>query len=74
MIPIPEHLTLETDEVILRPLSDTDYDEMLRLARLDPEMWYYFSLNLSDPAQLTQWFTLAAADKKAGTRRPFTII
>jgi len=60
MIPIPEQLILETDKVILKPLSDTDYDEMLRLAGLDPDMWYYFSLNLSDPAQLTHWFKLAA--------------
>ena len=74
MIPIPENLTLETDKVLLRPLSDSDYDEMLRLAGLDQDMWYYFSYNLSDPAQLTHWFALAAADKKAGTRRPFTII
>lgn len=74
MIPIPEQLILETDKIILRPLSETDYDEMLRLAGQDPNMWYYFSLNLADPQQLSHWFHLAAADKKAGTRRPFTII
>jgi RimJ/RimL family protein N-acetyltransferase len=61
MIPIPEQLILETDKVILRPLSETDYDEMLQLAGLDPDMWYYFSLNLSDPQQLTKRFQLAAA-------------
>lgn len=37
-------------------------------------MWYYFSYNLGDKVQLIQWMEMAFADKKAGIRRPFTII
>ena len=37
-------------------------------------MWKYFSLNLGDEVQLTRWMEMASADKKAETRRPFTII
>ncbi len=71
---IPHDLQLETNKVTLRPLLPTDYDEFLRLAKMDEDMWYYFSLNLGNEEQLTRWFDIAFRDKKAETRRPFTII
>ena len=71
---IPEDLILETSKVILRPLGENDYDTFLQLAQQDKDMWQYFSLNLGDEEQLKQWFKLAADDKAANTRRPFTII
>ena len=71
---IPADLTLETDRALLRPLNESDYDIFLSLAQQDPGMWDYFSLNLADPSQLTRWFSLAAADIRADTRRAFTII
>ena len=70
---IPGDLILETDKVILRPLSRDDFDDFLKLAQ-DKEMWGYFTLNLSDPAHLQKWMDMAFADKAAGTRRPFTIV
>jgi len=71
---IPHDLTLETNKVILRPLAEEDYDTILDLARQDEDMWYYFSLNLGDEEQLKKWMTMAFADKKAETRRPFIIV
>jgi len=71
---IPSDLTLETNRVILRPLSVSDYDTFLQLAKQDEDMWYYFSLNLADEKQLQRWFEMAFAEKAANTRRPFTII
>lgn len=71
---IPHDLILETDKVILRPVEENDYDDFLRLAKKDPDMWEYFSLNLGDEKQLTQWMEMAAADKKADTRRALTIV
>jgi len=71
---IPADLTLETNKVILRPVQENDYDEFLRIARQDADMWYYFSFNLGDELQLTNWMNAAIAEKNAGTRRPFTII
>lgn len=71
---IPEDLQLETSRVILRPIREEDYDRFLQLAQPDPDMWYYFSLNLGDPKQLQRWMEMAFADKKNGTRRAFTII
>jgi len=71
---IPQGLILETNRAILRPIEENDYDAFLNLARQDEEMWKYFSLNLGDEAQLTKWMGMAFNDKKAETRRPFTII
>lgn len=71
---IPFDLTLETKRALLRPVSAADYDTFLRLAKMDTDMWYYFSLNLGDEKQLQKWFEMAFADKAANTRRPFTII
>jgi len=71
---IPEYLILETSKVMLRPVKETDYDDFLQLARQDEDMWYYFSYNLGDEAQLQHWMKMAMDDKKAGIRRPFTII
>lgn len=71
---IPQNLRLETDKVILRPIAEEDYNSFLELAKKDFDMWYYFSYHLGDEAQLTKWMAMAFADKKAETRRPFTII
>lgn len=71
---IPHDLVLETNKAILRPIEESDRDSFLNLAKQDEEMWKYFSLNLGNEAQLTKWMEMAFADKKAETRRPFTII
>ena len=71
---IPHDLVLETSKALLRPIEQNDYETFLRLAKQDEEMWKYFSLNLGDEAQLRKWMEIAFNDKKAETRRPFTII
>ena len=71
---IPQDLVLETTKVILRPVAESDYDSFLAMGKKDFDMWYYFTFNLGDEEQLKKWIETAFADKKAGTRRPFTII
>jgi len=71
---IPHDLVLETSKALLRPIEQNDYETFLRLAKQDEEMWKYFSLKLGDEAQLRKWMEMAFNDKKAETRRPFTII
>jgi RimJ/RimL family protein N-acetyltransferase len=71
---IPHDLILETNKVILRPVQENDYDEFLQIAQQDADMWYYFSYNLGDEAQLKKWMEIAFTEKETGTRRPFTII
>ena len=71
---IPHDLVLETSKALLRPIEPNDYETFFYLAKQDEEMWKYFSLNLGDEVQLKKWMEMASADKKAGIRRPFTII
>lgn len=66
-------LILETDRALLRPIEENDLEVFLQLAQ-DEEAWKYFTLNLADKTHLLKWMNLAAHDKQAGTRRPFTII
>jgi RimJ/RimL family protein N-acetyltransferase len=70
---IPADLILETSKVILRPPAEDDFDAYSILTQ-EKEMWNYFTLDLSDPAQLRKWMDIMFADKAANTRRPFTII
>src|SRR5688572_844713 len=71
---IPTNIQLETKLALLRPIAEEDFEPFLQLARQDPEIWEYFSLNLADEDQLKRWMEMAFADKIANTRRPFTII
>ncbi|OSZ79907.1 hypothetical protein CAP36_01170 [Chitinophagaceae bacterium IBVUCB2] len=71
---IPPDLILETDKVLLRSMEESDHAAFLALAKQDYDMWYYFSYYLGDETQLKNWMEMAFADKKAGTRLPFTII
>jgi len=71
---IPADLILETSRVLLRPVEKTDYASFHSLAKDDPEMWEYFTLNLGDPQQLRKWMEMAFTEKEANARRPFTII
>lgn len=71
---IPADLILETDKVILRPVQAADEAAFLQLAQQDAAMWDYFTLNLGDAQQLSQWMKMAAADHHSGSRVPFTII
>lgn len=71
---IPKNLILETDKVLLRPVEENDISTFAALAKSDPDMWAYFTLNLADDAQLRKWMDLAINEPKAGTRAAFTII
>ena len=71
---IPPDMILQTNKILLRPVEENDYTDFLHLASEDENMWEYFSLNLGDVKQLKKWMDMAFADRKAETRRPFTII
>ena len=67
-------LTLQTNEVLLRPILPEDYEPFHQLTMQDEDMWEYFSLKLSDAAQLKQWIDDAVHAQQNNTRQPFTII
>jgi N-acetyltransferase len=73
LLEIPAGLEMETNRVLLRPLQENDFDALLLQAQ-EPDMWKFFVVNLADPTILKKWIADCLAEKKAGTRRPFTII
>ena len=70
---IPPDLTLETSNVILRPIRESDYNDLQELAQ-EQAMWNYFALNLAEKQHFEKWMNTALADKQARTRLPFTIM
>ncbi|GAB3009629.1 GNAT family protein [Niabella terrae] len=71
---IPKNLSLETERVLLRPVTAADYDTFLALSAQDDTMWEYFSSKLSDPEQLQQWMQNLLNAREEGSWVPFAII
>lgn len=63
--------TFKTNKVILRPININDLEEMYMHTSLDPEMWIYFTADLSNKAVLKKWITAAVNDE---SRLALTVI
>lgn len=68
----PLSFSLETPRVLLRPLNENDYDSFLPAAR-NPDIWKYFTKDLSQADELKKWIEEALRDRSTGKRAPFTI-
>ena len=62
-----------SDKVILRPIEASDFDEMSSLTQ-DPDMWYYFTSDLSVSSELKRWIDDALSDLRNKARLPLTVI
>jgi RimJ/RimL family protein N-acetyltransferase len=69
----PETLVLETDVVRLRALEESDTEHFRGISK-NKDIWTYFTKDLSDDEELTEWVIEALRDFRAGRRFPFTII
>ncbi len=66
-------LQLETADILLRPVAESDLDKMRPLTR-DAEMWKWFTYNLSNDDELTQWFNAALKEMRQQKRLAFTVV
>ncbi|MDN3593606.1 GNAT family N-acetyltransferase [Zunongwangia endophytica] len=66
-------LNLENENILLRPLEFQDFDEISELTK-KPEMWYYFTSDLSNPEGLKNWIDTAVEERKNQKRLAFAII
>jgi len=48
------NLLLEDDQILLRPLEESDISKLMELASL-PELWKYFTYDLSNPEDFQDW-------------------
>jgi RimJ/RimL family protein N-acetyltransferase len=67
------NLTLQTEKILLRPLISEDYLSFEKITT-EPEVWTYFTYDLSVKSELKSWVDIAAGDKKNKSRLAFTII
>jgi RimJ/RimL family protein N-acetyltransferase len=51
---IDQNLILENEKILLRPMSRQDFS-LLQELTADPEMWIYFTHDLSIPAEFEKW-------------------
>ncbi|GAA0881396.1 GNAT family protein [Algoriphagus jejuensis] len=51
---IDRHLILENEKVLLRPMTREDLIDLAKIST-DPQMWIYFTYDLSVPEELGKW-------------------
>lgn len=64
---------LESESLILRPILESDFNEMKMLTQ-DKEMWTYFTSDLANPEELLKWIQSAIKALEKKERLAFTII
>ena len=64
---------LESEDLILRPMQLKDFDEFVELTN-QPNLWIYFTIDLSIKAELKKWMTTAVIDLQERRRLSLVII
>lgn len=53
--------TIQSDKIILRPITQDDFLEIKRITN-DPNMWYYSTYDLSNETELKDWINRAVSE------------
>jgi N-acetyltransferase len=69
----PADFSMETLRVIINPMKHEDYEVFLPLTSKSPELWKYFTKDLSNPGELKEWVNDAMKEKAEYKRMPFTV-
>ncbi|WP_207511398.1 GNAT family N-acetyltransferase [Longitalea luteola] len=69
----PDHFTLETPRVLLRLMTQQDFDLLLPLTK-DQSIWKYFTNDLSKEQELSNWMQKLLAERAQEVRMPFVVI
>jgi N-acetyltransferase len=70
--PTKEYI-LENDVVLLRPLAESDYDNLLPFAINEPEIWKYSLIPASGNEGLKNYITAALEARENGTEYAFIV-
>lgn len=68
-----DEFVLENDAVLLRPLADTDYENLLGFALEEPEIWEYSLYPAAGAENLRTYIDSALNARRAGTEYPFIV-
>lgn len=67
------NLTLENENILLRPVVPNDREE-LRQQATDPSNWIYFTIDLSVREEFDRWFDMSVSEKEKQNRLPFAVV
>ncbi len=70
---IPHDLILEDDFVLLRPLRDSDFENLLPFSLNEPELWKYSYIPANGRENLQNYLRIAFEAKAAKTEFPFIV-
>lgn len=70
---ISHHLSLESELVLLKPLSKEDIYSFEKLVH-EKSLWDYFTMELDNPGELGKWIQIALENRTENIRIPFTIM
>lgn len=68
-----DDVRLEDERVLLRPLRESDYNNLLPFALNEPDTWYYSLVRAAGEAGLRNYMNLALQAKEKGTEFPFIV-
>ena len=71
--PTSSSATLQNEQALLRPVTEQDRQPLAAIA-LDPAIWRFFVVRISDQADFDAFFDAALTDLAAGRRAPYTIL
>ena len=66
-------VTLEDERVLLRPLEDSDYENLLPFALSEKGLWFYSLVRAEGADGLRNYLNIALAEKEAGKEFPFIV-
>lgn len=69
----PDHFTLETPRVLLRLMTQQDFDALLPLTK-NKEIWKYFPNDLSNEQEFSNWMQKLFSERTQEVRMPFVVI
>ncbi len=66
-------LILENEAVLLRPLLESDFDNLLDFSINEPDTWYYSLVRANGKENLEKYIQIALAAKERKTEFPFIV-
>jgi len=66
-------ITLEDERVLLRPLENTDFENLLKFSLTEPELWQYSLIQASDEHGLKKYLNQAVEAREAKKEYPFIV-
>ena len=73
MTTFPPNTILEDDAVLLRPLEESDVENLLEFSNNEPETWKYSLIQVDGKENLTNYIHLALKARENKTEYPFIV-